>query len=228
MYKCLFPKLIGSSLVEQVVEQLESLIEDGAWPVGSRIPPELELIQQLDVSRNTLREAIRALVHAGLLQTRQGSGTYVCSSSALGAALNRRIQKSTLLETLEVRHALELEAARLAAVRRNNEDIAHIKSHLEICHAAAEKGDSHTYVNADIELHKAIAEASHNSILIDLYEHMSVPLQDSVHDLAKITSHTDFHHHVHRKLVEAILNQNTDQAADAVNEYISQFKETLT
>ncbi|OQV39628.1 FadR/GntR family transcriptional regulator, partial [Bacillus velezensis] len=55
------------SLVEQVVAQIESLIQSDKWPVGTRIPPELDLMKQFDVSRNTLREAIRALVHAGLL-----------------------------------------------------------------------------------------------------------------------------------------------------------------
>jgi len=216
------------SLVEQIVSQIESLIESGAWEVGSRIPPELELMQQLDVSRNTLREAIRALVHAGLLQTKQGSGTYVCSSSTLGAALQKRLQKANLIEILEVRHALEREAARLAAIRRNKEDLDDIQTHLEACREAAEAKDSKTYVEADIQLHKAIVNASHNRMLVDLYEQMSAPLQQSVHNLSEITCHSDFHHHVHRKLVEAIIGQDTDLAAEAVNEYIEQFIETLT
>src|SRR5699024_1523815 len=83
------------------------------WAVGERLPSEMELMKEFDVSRNTLREAIRALVHAGLLETKQGSGTIVQSSSALGAALQRRIEKSTVIETLEVRLALEREAAQL-------------------------------------------------------------------------------------------------------------------
>jgi len=215
------------SLVEQIVSQIESLIESGAWSVGSRIPPELELMQQLDVSRNTLREAIRALVHAGLLQTRQGSGTYVCSSSTLGAALQKRIQKANLIEILEVRHALEKEAARLAAIRRNQNDLENIQTYLEACLAAAEHNDSEVYVEADIQLHKAIAVAAHNSMLMDLYEQMSVPLHESVHNLSEMTCHTDFHHHVHWKLVDAIKEQNPEQAIEAVTEYIEQFMEIL-
>lgn len=216
------------SLVEQIVSQIEFLIESGAWAVGTRIPPELELMQQLDVSRNTLREAIRALVHAGLLQTKQGSGTYVCSSSVLGAALQKRILKANLIETLEVRHALEREAARLAAIRRNKDDLENMQTYLEACREAAEQKDSKAYVEADIHLHKSIVNAAHNSMLMDLYEQMSAPLHQSVHNLAEITCHSDFHHHVHRKLVEAITEQNTDQAVEAVNEYIKQFIETLS
>ncbi|MGE8203571.1 FadR/GntR family transcriptional regulator [Heyndrickxia sp. NPDC080065] len=215
------------SLVEQVVFQIESLIESGTWLVGSKIPPELELMQQFDVSRNTLREAIRALVHAGLLQTKQGSGTYVCSSSVLGAALERRIQKANLLEILEVRHALEREAAQLAAIRRNQENIARIQEILKACEKAAEQNDRKAYVKADIELHKEIVEASHNGILIDLYKHMTSSLQSSIQNLTKMTTHTDFHIGIHQELVEAIVKQNADQAIAVVNEYITQFKEAL-
>ncbi|MCR8635194.1 FadR/GntR family transcriptional regulator [Paenibacillus radicis (ex Xue et al. 2023)] len=216
------------SLVEQVVLQIESLIESGKWSVGTRVPPELELMQQFDVSRNTLREAIRALVHAGLLKTRQGSGTFVSSSSVLGAALNRRIQKSNILETLEVRHALEREAAQLAAIRRNEEDLDRLRMCIAACQAAADAKDLQAYAESDIKLHQAIAEATHNSVLIDLYEHMTESLQASVHNLVEITSHTDSDQKIHSKLVAAIIEQNTDQAVEAVNEYIYQFKEALS
>ncbi len=81
------------SLVEQVAEQIEQLIEQKHWKVGDKLPPEMELIEEFDVSRNTLREAVRALVHAGLLETKQGSGTMVRSTSALDAALKRHVKK---------------------------------------------------------------------------------------------------------------------------------------
>src|SRR5699024_2510610 len=119
----MFKKANRMSLVEQVVSQIEHLIESGHWSVGDRLPPEMELMKEFDVSRNTLREAIRALVHAGLLETKQGSGTIVKSTSALGVALHRQVEKSNLYETLEVRLALEREAAQLAALRRNEEDL---------------------------------------------------------------------------------------------------------
>ncbi|NOU92413.1 GntR family transcriptional regulator [Paenibacillus sp. LMG 31456] len=215
------------SLVEQVIVQIESLIESGTWSVGTRLPPELELMQQFDVSRNTLREAIRALVHAGLLKTRQGSGSFVSSSSVLGAVLHRRIQKSNILETLEVRHALEREAAQLAAIRRNEEDIARLRMYISDCQAAAVAKNRQAYAESDIKLHKAIVEAAHNSVLIDLYEHMTESMQTSVHNLVEITSHSDFHQNIHSKLVTAIIEQNIDQAIEAVNEYIDQFKDAL-
>ncbi|MEW4283312.1 FadR/GntR family transcriptional regulator [Priestia koreensis] len=211
------------SLVEQVVLQIEELIESGKWPVGTKIPPEPVLMEELGVSRNTLREAIRALVHAGLLKTRQGDGTHVCSSSVLGAVLIKRIRQSTLVETLEVRHALEYQAALLAAHRRTDEDVKNISSHLNACEKAAADGDMEGYVRADLNLHLAIAEATHNGILIELYENMMEAIQLSVNSLMEITPQSDIYQETHHQMVEAIIEKDADQAVEAVNAYIKQY-----
>ncbi|RJS60283.1 FadR/GntR family transcriptional regulator [Bacillus sp. PK3_68] len=216
------------SLVDQVAAQIEELIESGAWPVGTRLPPEMELMEQFEVSRNTLREAIRALVHSGLLQTRQGSGTHVCSTSALGVAIERRVSKSDLQETLEVRHALEREAARLAAVRRSDEDVRKLRSYLDNCRQAINDGDQEGYAEADIQLHQAVAAAAHNRLLIELYEHMIDALHSSVRNLVELSFCTATHQHIHEKLVEGIATQNEEAAAEAVNEYMVYLKDLLS
>ena len=66
-----------AGLVDQVIDQMRGAITAGEWPVGRRIPPEPELVTALGVGRNTVREAVRALSHAGLLEVRQGDGTFV-------------------------------------------------------------------------------------------------------------------------------------------------------
>ena len=216
------------SLVDQVVSQIEELIESGTWTVGTRLPPEMELMERFDVSRNTLREAIRALVHSGLLQTKQGSGTHVCSTSALGAAIERRLGKSDLQETLEVRHALEREAARLAASRRNEEDVRKLKLHLDNCRQAIDTRNQEAYAEADIQLHQAVAAAAHNRLLIELYEHMTDALHSSVRNLVELSFCTDVHQYIHEKLVEGIVAQNEEEAAEAVNEYMAYLKDLLS
>src|ERR671938_308515 len=80
-----------AGLIEQVIEQLREQITSGQWPVGSRIPTETELSQLTATSRNTVREAVQSLVHAGVLERRQGSGTYVRASSELAGAVSRRV-----------------------------------------------------------------------------------------------------------------------------------------
>src|SRR5580693_7176389 len=108
------------SLCDEVIAQLREQISSGSWPVGERIPPESELVERLQVGRGTVREAIKALAHSGLLEVRQGDGTYVTSRSELAGVLRRRMNSVTDLHVQEVRRALEVEGARLAARRRTD------------------------------------------------------------------------------------------------------------
>src|SRR3954463_687085 len=116
-----------AGLIEQVIEQLRSQITAGTWAVGSRIPTESELSQMTATSRNTVREAVQSLVHAGLLERRQGSGTYVLAASELAGAVGRRVATAHHVHVLEVRRPLEAGAARLAALHRTPDDVARLR-----------------------------------------------------------------------------------------------------
>ena len=80
-----------TGLIDGAVDTLRERITAGEWPVGTRIPPEPALAALLGVGRNTVREAVQSLVHAGLLARRQGSGTYVLSTSELTVTMGRQI-----------------------------------------------------------------------------------------------------------------------------------------
>lgn len=212
------------SLVEQVSSQMEHLIETGHWLIGDRLPPEMELMKAFDVSRNTLREATRALVHAGLLETKQGSGTIVRSTNALGAALQRQVKKTSLLEILEVRLALEREAAQLAALRRDKNNLKEMENSIITCQQAAKVGDFQTFFKADIQFHEAMVKAAHNSMLQNLYEHISEPLQASIENIMFHDEHFDYEREIHDELLQSIKQQDTEQAVKEVNQYIEHFK----
>jgi len=212
------------TLVEQVVSQIDSLIHSGEWPVGKRIPAEPELVRELGVSRNTVREAVKALVHAGLLEARQGDGTYVCSSSDFGAALLRRLRRANIAEILEVRYSLEREAARLAALRRTPEDVEVLRIHLAQTEGSV---DSNAYIQADMALHQAIVAATYNSVLIDLYEYMSEALRTSISGVLDNTTLSHTHLRAHRALVEAIIIQNPAAAEEAARTYIEASRAAL-
>ena len=216
-------KINRLSLVEQVAEQMAQLIEQGQWKVGEKLPPEMELMDKFGVSRNTLREAIRALVHAGLLETKQGSGTLVRSTSVLGAALKRHVKKSTMMETLEVRFALEKQAAKMAAERRTEGDLAKLEASVSETKVASEKEDIDQFITSDIEFHKAIVQASGNQLLIDLYEHMTDLLYSFVHDFLAMQPSFQLEQGLHLNLLDAI--QKQDQASAAM--YVENDMEVL-
>lgn len=215
------------SLVEQVVSQIEQSIEKGHWQVGHRLPSEMELIKEFDVSRNTLREAIRALVHAGLLETKQGSGTIVKSTSALGIALHRQVEKTSIMETLEVRLALEREAAQLATQRRDEDDLKDMSDSIKLCELAAKKKDLQAFLKADIEFHKAMVQASHNSLLQHLYEHISEPLHSSIQEIMVANKYFNYQKEIHYGLLDSIEKQHVQMAIEHVNHYINDFRNKI-
>ncbi|QKW40000.1 FadR family transcriptional regulator [Actinomadura sp. NAK00032] len=183
-----------SSLVDQVIAQLRDEIVGGNWPVGAKIPPEPVLAESLGVGRNTVREAVRALTHAGLLESRQGDGTYVRATSELSGAVRRRLERAELIEILEVRRGLEVEAARLAATRRTEADIAAIAVALARRDAALAAGAHETFVEADLAFHMAVVEATHNRVLTDLYRDFSAALRASIGTAGALLEHTDVPH----------------------------------
>ncbi|GAA3412565.1 FadR/GntR family transcriptional regulator [Paenibacillus hodogayensis] len=214
------------SLVDQVAMQIEQLIESGYWSVGDKLPPEPQLMEQFEVSRNTLREAIRALVHTGFLETRQGIGTLVTSASNLEMAFKKKIKKSKLLETLEVRLTLEREAAQLACERRTEQDLSDMAGWIERCRAAAETQNFSEFIEMDIAFHKAVVRATHNQMFVELYDHITEALEQSVHELLLRTA-AQHGYDIHTDLFEAIERQDVDTAVRSINAYMNQAQDAL-
>ena len=204
-----------SSLVDQVIEQLRTEIAGGGWPVGEKIPTEPVLSETLGVGRNTVREAVRALTHAGLLESRQGDGTYVRATSELSGAVRRRLETAELVEILEVRRGLEVEAARLAAVRRTDADIAAIALALARRDAAWADGDHTTFVEADLVFHTAVVEATHNQVLTDLYGDFSTALRASIGAAGTLLEHEDVSHGPIAAAIESADPEAATEAAAA-------------
>ncbi|MCS5563182.1 MAG: FadR family transcriptional regulator [Oleiphilaceae bacterium] len=170
-------KIRKGSLVETTIESLRQAIEGGQWPVNSKLPVEAELADALGVSRNTVREAVRVLVHVGMLDTRQGDGTYVRATRDAGETL-RRISRTRLAEQLEVRIMLETEAATLAASRRTEDDLRAMTQALD---ARARAGDDlEQRIHHDQTFHHRLVQACHNSALIGLYDYFAQAIGQTI------------------------------------------------
>src|SRR5882672_7981396 len=150
-----------SALADQTISWLRAQITSGAWPVGSKIPTEPELVEQLSVSRNTVREAVRALANTGLLDIRQGSGTFVLATSELAGVMYRRFADANPRHVSELRVALETAAAALAAQRRTKGDIKALNAALQRREKAWKSGDTDRFVDADATLHLTVVAVSH-------------------------------------------------------------------
>lgn len=209
-----------ANLIDQAVGRLRQQITSGAWPVGTRIPAEPELTELIGVGRNTVREAVQSLVHAGMLERRQGSGTYVISNSELATAMGRQIAGAHQRDVLEVRRSLEVEAARLAAQRRTPEQVHELRELRDRRAAAYAGGDLDAMVEADLVLHHTIAVAADNPVLLTMYENLIDAVTANIRFNFEHPANEDDAHHA---LVEAIARGDTADAMREIDDYLSDF-----
>ncbi|WP_291056485.1 FCD domain-containing protein [Herbiconiux sp.] len=171
-----------SGLVELATDTLAEQLAAGTWPVGSALPGELKLAEQLGVGRSTVREATRSLVQAGLLESRQGSGTFVLATTSPQAGWNAALHAAQVIEVYEVREALEVQAAALAARRRSDRDLVRIRSAFEAREAlvAHQHEQPEAFVAADLDFHRAVVEAAHNPLLLSVFDSVLPKLTDTL------------------------------------------------
>ncbi|MFG2224786.1 FadR/GntR family transcriptional regulator [Streptomyces sp. NPDC048644] len=220
------------SLVDTVVEALRAQLTAGEWKVGARIPTEHALAEQLQVGRNTVREAVRVLVHAGMLRSRQGEGTFVVSTADPGDIM-RGVQRAGIRDVLELRIALEAEAARLAAVRHEPADLERMRAALD-AQATLEVTPGHPasdslelYADHDIAFHKAVVEAAHNTALTATYGWFSSSVREALvtalddHEIPKIV------HGDHHAVMEAIASGDPEAAERATRALLDKPKQAV-
>ncbi|MFL5993129.1 MAG: FadR/GntR family transcriptional regulator [Streptomyces sp.] len=207
-----------SALSEQVIAALRNQITSGEWPVGSRIPTEPELVEQLGVARNTVREAVRALAHNGLLDIRQGSGTYVLATSELAGVMHRRFADADPRHIAELRSTLESSAARLAAERRTEKDLKQLDALVVRRDQAWESGDKEAFVAVDSTFHLAVVAASHNDVMTEMYADLGEVLRDWLREDVgeELTPETYMDH---ARLVDAIRAGDAAAAAEEAAGY---------
>ena len=156
-----------ATLTSSAFEQLISRVVNGNWKAGDRIPPERDLCQQLGIARTSLREALKAMELIGMLDSRVGSGTFVCPRSEF---LSRPllwaftgIDQKELRDIMEARLLIEENLAGLAAERGSEANVAVIGQAVQLMRDSIARGDS--ILDADMAFHLAVATAAQNEVL---------------------------------------------------------------
>ena len=195
-------KPVRVSLARQVLTAMESMIRSGKWKVGDRIPAEAELARAFSVSHNTIREALQSLIHMGMLEARPGDGTYVMASDRFAVAVSNRLKESELPQILE---------ARLAAVKRTDEDLKELENALKDCHGRVRQG-----IEDDMLFHAAVARATHNPVLSELYNVVIRHVQENLEKLLQEKQYDSGAMKLHDDLLAAIRNQEADEAENII------------
>ena len=214
------PQAPRHSLVDTAIALIRTQIEGGAWKVGDRIPKEVELAEMLQVGRNTVREAIRVLSHAEVLEVRQGDGTYVLTSLD-PTEIMRRVSRSSLREHFELRAMLETEAARLAAQHRTKADVALLRQLLKERGEQEQHESRNTFANADTSFHCAIARMSGNSALAELYRYFSHSVRQNTLSVLDDEDLPEPDLQAHKAIVDAIEDKDSDGAVAAVQAVVA-------
>lgn len=200
---------------QQVIEALSNYIKAASLKAGDRLPAERELMAALAVGRSTIREVISHFQALGVMETRKGSGTYLLRPIS-GATIHMPLSldathlRDVLLQTLEVRRGIEVEAGMVAARRRTASDLKTIEAKLELMEAAHHsRGASGP---EDLEFHLAIYDATHNPLFKQLLEQMRGAFErfwSSPFDRADFARRS---FPFHRTLFNAIAAQDTEAA----------------
>ncbi|GAB3485194.1 FadR/GntR family transcriptional regulator [Flexivirga lutea] len=206
---------------ELVVAHMERLIRDGDWPVGERIPAEPELVERFGVGRNTIREAVRALEHVGMLAPRRGDGTYVRSANPYAAVIQRETT-AEVLDLLQVRRALETEAAAAAARSATADARQRMRCLLEVAERAFASGELDSYDQADIDFHEGVVAGCGNTLLVQIYAGVLEAMRSSHAEVTRALQSMRIHPPGHRALVEAIERGDPDAARAAVADYLAE------
>ena len=222
----------GGSVLDAVIEQLEALIFDGFEP-GDALPAEGKLAEALGVSRLTVREATRTLEARGLLEIRQGRRPMVAAPNGtlVGEFFKSAVRRDprALLDLLEVRRALEVHIAVLAAKRATKGDLADMEMSIAAMRAGGDSSDA--FHAADVRFHENLAAASGNRLLVFLIEAFAEPLRES--RLRSFAGHlarggeVDDVIQQHQGILDAVAAHNPKAAAQAMRDHLQQTEQDL-
>jgi GntR family transcriptional repressor for pyruvate dehydrogenase complex len=206
----------AAGVTDDAINSIRARIAGGEWSPGTRLPSESDLAQQLGLSRNSLREAVRALSLARVLEVRQGDGTFVASldpGELLEPTLSATnlLRGRTVLDLFEVRRMLEPEAAALAARAAEPEVVTGLRRELDRMIAAGDSADE--LVKADAAFHDVIAGARGNGVLRALLRSLSTSTQRARiwHGIAERGA-LDLARDEHTRIYEAIAAGDADLA----------------
>jgi DNA-binding FadR family transcriptional regulator len=202
--------VVKRSLVDQALDQLRQRINQGVWIVGQRLPTEPELSAELGISRNTVREAMRVLAFSGLIEIRQGDGSYL---RAMVDPLDtlKVLSRCSLEQARETRHILEVEAIGLAATRRTEEDLVALREALSTS-GSHYHGDLDTYIACDLVFHRRLVDAAHNPTLSELYRYFSSVVGEQLRHCLNIVPRRQEVFDLHIQLLEAVEQRDPERA----------------
>ena len=211
-----------AGITELVVQRIKELLERGELKAGSRLPPERELADMLNISRPSLRTALKALSVMGIIRAKPGAGTYIAEE--IPEVFTEPMHFMTLIhntsveELFEARRIIEAGLAELAAERATEADIVALTKELEGMRAA--QGDPEAFLKHDVHFHQVMARAANNKLMsgvMDTIAHLLYAIRRQT-----IAHARDFDEAIdwHQKIIAAMHKRDAKRAKDALSGHL--------
>lgn len=224
-------KISNTKIYEQIADIILESIKSGEYQVGDKLPSIQKLGQQYGVSVASVREALNALRTIGIIEMKQGYGTFIKQIEPTFFELGDKFTSlDQITELLELREIVESATVEKAAIHRNEADLVSLKKALDEMGEAVTDGTSGE--KADLQFHLSIAKAAKNSLLVELLNNISELMQDSMEETRKIFIYRKQKtmnklHEEHVIIYNAIVEQNATNAVKAMESHLFEVKETI-
>ncbi|WP_312095561.1 FadR/GntR family transcriptional regulator [Niallia sp.] len=229
-----FKQIKPKKIYEEVADALYEAIKKGQFKSGEKLSSVQQLAETFQVSRSAIREALTALKAKGLIEMKQGEGTFVKAYHPEEVVFSFPqailMNKKDVMNLLEVRRMIETGAAKSAAENRTPQDLIEMKAALEkmkVTNGGKELGET-----ADLEFHLAVAKATNNALLVNLLMNVSELMQETMKETRRIwlyskqTTMTQLYEE-HLLIYQAILHQELDKAVDAMHHHLENVERIL-
>jgi GntR family transcriptional repressor for pyruvate dehydrogenase complex len=219
--------VVRTNLGEQIAVQIYSMISNGIWTAGQKLPSEVELCRSLRVGRSTLREAMKSLSFVGVVEVHHGDGTFVARgpSKLLEKIITYGILQSPrdLRDLLEARITLEPELAALCAERVNLEEMTQLEDLMGQMQRALPNNNI-TFAELDLSFHLVIASGSKNRALSSCLQAIRSPLHELIKQGAQSAGGCEAAYPHHQKILEAIKQHAPTKARNAMRAHLRFFQ----
>lgn len=221
-------------IYEEITDHIINRVKQGELVSGDRLESVEKLAEAFDVSRSAVREALSGLRAMGLVEMRQGEGTFItsfdASSFSLPAVTALIMKRNDLKELAQVRRMLEIGTVGLAAENRTESDLDSLYEALKLMPSA--KGERELGEQADLAFHLAIAEATQNKMLMNLQKSVADITLESMRETRRVVLYTedgvDRLYREHEQIYDAIKNQDADKAQAAMRHHLVLVEEVLS
>lgn len=221
----MFSPIKNTKVYELVIDQIKEMISNGILKKGDKLPSERELVEELQVSRTSIREALRSLEIVGLIESRQGEGNFIKENFENNffqpLSIMFLLQNNDITEVLELRRIIEIESCELAAQRITKKELDILKELIESFRNCEGEDES---VKVDKKFHYMIAQSSHNSLVLCILNSISTLMDSLIKDarekILENGSNKEILIKQHENIFKALYNHDPEKAAICMKQHL--------